>query len=339
MRAPYVPKRILLTGSTGTVGRLIAPALAALRAPVRLLRHRPAVAGDPPVPPGAELRAGDLERPGTLRGAADGCDVVVHAAGRTGFGHFDRQRQRRVNVTGTEALLREAAGSGVKVFVLIGYTGTVQERADASKAVDEETPPEGAYESDYVRMKMEAESLVLEANGTGGMHTMVVSPGVLVAPRAETILGGLISLYVTGDLPYRVLDEVWLAVSDGHDLGRFVRAAIERGHGGRRYFATSDCLRLGALYEKLHELSGVAPPRRRLPDLLVEELGLLTPVLPPHSFLRQLVLPRGLVLHLRRLAPLRNPRTAADLQVTPTALAETLEEMVRSRAEAAAQAR
>lgn len=331
MRIPYLPERILLTGSSGTVGRLITPELAGLRAAMRLLWRRTAVPGDLPPPEGFEVRAGDLERPETLRGIADGCDAVVHTAGRAGFVRFDRERQVKINVGGTEALLREAQSAGVKVFVLLGYTGTVQERADHSSDVDEETPPEGAYESDYVRMKMEAEALVLEANGTAGMRTMVVSPGVLVSPGVETILGGLIALYVAGELPYRILDDVWLAVSDGRDLGRFVTAAIARGHGGRRYFATSGCLRLGDLYSRLEALSGVAPPRRRLPDLLVEELGLLTPVLPPHSFLRQLVLPRELVLHLRRLAPLRNPRTLGDLGVAPTPLEGTLEDMVRGR--------
>jgi nucleoside-diphosphate-sugar epimerase len=334
MRIPYVPQRILFTGSTGTPGRLMAPALAELRAPVRLLLRRAAAPGEAPGLPGAELRAGDLERPATLRGVADGCDVVVHAAGRTGFSRLDRDRQRRIHVGGTEALLREASSAGVRAFVLLGYTGTVQERADRSRAVDEETPPEGAYESEYVRMKMEAEALVLEANGTGGMHTMVVSPGVLISAGTETILGGLVSLYASGELPYRILDDVWLAITDGRDLGRFVRAAVERGHGGRRYFAVSGQVRLGELYAKLHELSGVAPPRRRLPDLLVEELGLLTPVLPPHSFLRQLVLPRELVQHLRRLAPLRNSRTLAELQISPTPVDAILREALRSQAEA-----
>jgi nucleoside-diphosphate-sugar epimerase len=332
MRIPYVPERLLITGSTGTIGRQITPALAGLRAPARLLLRR--VTNGPSPFPGAELRGGDLERPATLRGMADGCDVIVHAAGRTGFGRLDRDRQRRIIVGGTEALLREASSAGAKVFILIGYTGTVQERADQTREVDEETPPEGAYESEYVRMKMEAEALVLEANGTGGMHTMVVSPGVLIAPGAETILGGLVSLYAASELPYRILDDVWLAVSDGRDLGRFVAAAVERGHGGRRYFAVSGRLRLGEMYAKLQELSGVAPPRRRLPDLLVEELGLLTPVLPPHSFLRQLVLPRELVQHLRRLAPLRNPRTLTELQISPTPIEETLREMLRSPSEA-----
>jgi nucleoside-diphosphate-sugar epimerase len=332
MRIPYAPERLLITGSTGTIGRLITPALAGLRAPARLLLRR-AVTQPPPFAD-AELRAGDLERPATLRGVADGCDVVVHAAGRTGFGRLDRDRQRRINVGGTEALLRESSSAGVKVFIMLGYTGTVQERADQTRDVDEETPPEGAYESDYVRMKMEAEAMVLEANGTGGMHTMVVSAGVPISPGVDTILGGLVSLYAAGELPYRILDDVWLAVSDGQDLGRFVTAAVERGHGGRRYFAVSARLRLGEMYAKLQELSGVAPPRRRLPDLLVEELGLLTPVLPPHSFLRQLVLPRELVLHLRRLAPLRNPRTLSELQISPTPIDETLREMLRSQSEA-----
>jgi dihydroflavonol-4-reductase len=330
MRTPYQPSSILLTGATGVVGRLIAPALAAFGVPVRVLTHR--------VPLSATLRAevpgvtavdGDLARPATLRGAADGCDVVVHAAARTGVIRLGRERQRRVNVAGTESLLRVAEGAGARVFVFVGYTGTVQERMDRSTPVDEETPPEGGYESEYVRMKFEAEAMVLEANGTGGMRTLVVSPGVLAAPRAETLLGGLISLFAAGELPYRILDEVWLATSDGRDVGRCVAAAIGRGRGGRRYFATGDSIRLGDLYGRLAALSGVAAPRRRLPDLLVEELGLLTPVLPRHSYLRRLVLPRELVRHLRRLAPLRNDRTRSELGFAPTPLEETLAEILR----------
>ncbi|HEX7077651.1 MAG TPA: NAD-dependent epimerase/dehydratase family protein [Candidatus Eisenbacteria bacterium] len=332
MRTPFIPERLLVTGSTGAVGRAIATVAASWRAPVRLLTHRA------PVPPsvvaalpGAELRSGDLAHPETLRGIADGCDVVVHAATRGGFAPLDQERRRQVNVGGTEALLREATGAGVKTFVLVGYTGTIQERERRDVAVDEETPPEGEYEIDTVRHKMEAEALVLEANGTGGLRAMVVSPGVALAPDADTLLGGLIRVYRDGDLPYRVLDEVWLALSDARDLPRFVAAAIERGQGGRRYFATSDCVRLGDLYRRLHALSGIEPPRRRLPDLLVEELGLLTPVLPPHSYLRRLVLPREMVLHLRRLAPLTNARTQTELGVAPTPLETTLRDVLGAR--------
>jgi nucleoside-diphosphate-sugar epimerase len=331
MKSPCFPQRILLTGATGVVGRFLLPELERLGAPVRLLVHRRPL--DPARSPrGVEVRSADLARPATLRGIAEGCDIVVHAAARTGFGSLARDGQRGVNVLGTEALLREAKSAGVRAFVLIGYAGTVQERGERSAPVDEDTPPEGEYEAGYVRMKYEAEAMVLEANSQGGMRGLVVSPGVLLHRRAPTLLASLIGLFVSGELPYRLLEDVWLAISDAEDVARCVSAAIAFGPGGRRYFATGDCVRLGDLYTRLSERTGVAAPRRRLPDLLVAELGLLAPMLPPQSFLRQLILPRDLVLHLKRLAPLDNRRTRAALGFVPTPLAGTLDPVLRSLA-------
>ena len=157
---------------------------------------------------------------------------------------------------------------------------------------------------------------------------MVVSPGVLAQPGASTILGGFVKAFLKRELPFRLLSDVWIAPTDGGDLGRCVASAIERGRGGRRYFVTGDSIRLGEVYQILTELSGVSAPRRRLPDLLVEELGLLTPVLPRHSFLRQLVLPRELVLHLKRLAPVDNTRTRTELDFSPVPLRSTLAAMI-----------
>ena len=145
MRSPYRPRRILITGATGTVGSAILPSLAGFGVPMRVLRHHRDVATLPTI----EVARGDLARPESLRGIGEGCDVLVHAAARTGFASLARDAQRRVNVEGTEALLAEAQSAGVRIFVLIGYTGTVQERDDTSRPVNEETPPEGRYESEY----------------------------------------------------------------------------------------------------------------------------------------------------------------------------------------------
>src|SRR6185503_8445295 len=151
MRILSQPSRILITGATGVVGGLIAPALAGTGAQLRMLTHRTA-----PSPalraaaPEAEFVPGDLERAETLGAVVLGCDVVVHAAARAGFVTLDRDRQRRVNVDGCEALLDAAAAAGVRTFVLIGYSGTVQEREDSAVPVDEETPPEGEYEAEAV---------------------------------------------------------------------------------------------------------------------------------------------------------------------------------------------
>ena len=324
MRSPYRPERILLTGATGVIGRALWPSLAGFQVPIRVLEHQTPV----PPRPAIEIVPGDLEKPATLRGVAEGCDVVVHAAARPGFGRFARDAQRRINVEGTEAMLKEAQSAGARLFLLVGYTGTVQERENSEEPVDEETPPEGSYESDYVRMKYESEAAVLEANRSEAMTTMVVSPGVLIQPGSRTILGGFVRAFVARELPFRFLNDVWLAITHGSDVGRGMAAAIEHGRGGHRYFITSESIRLGNLYEMLTELTGVPAPRRRVPDLLVEELGLLTPVLPRRSFLRQVVLPRELVLHLKRLAPVRNTRTREELGFTPTPLRASLAAML-----------
>jgi len=336
MRAPYRPKRILISGATGTIGRALLPSLAGFQVPLRILQHQTSVNGilgrraarGESADTKVDVVRGDLLKAASLRGIAEGCDVVVHAAARTGFRNLGRDVQRRINVSGTEALLSEAQSAGARLFVLLGYTGTVQEREDPSRPVNEDTPPEGRYESEYVRMKFESEAMVLEANRAGGMATLVVSPGVLAQPGAETILGGFVKAFVTRELPFRLLSDVWLAITGGSDVGRCVAAAIEAGRGGRRYFVTGDCVRLGAVYDLLADLSGVPAPRRRVPDLLVEELGLLTPLLPRQSFLRQLVLPRELVLHLKRLAPVDNTRTRAELGFTPTPLRTALCAMI-----------
>jgi len=322
MRTHETPRLILVTGATGTVGRTILPALAGLGAPVRALAHR--TEPSPAAMRLAEFRSGDLEQPGSIRGLAEGCDVVVHAARRAGFMVLDRDRQRRIMIGGTEAMLREARSAGASTFIQIGYTGTVQERGPWTGAVDEETPPEGEYESESVRIQYEAEAMVLEANRAGSFRTMVVSPGVLASPRVPTPLGALLGAFLRRELPYRLLDDVWIAVSEGSDVARCVAAAVVRGHGGRRYFATGECLTLGNIYERASRLTGVPAPRRRIPNLLLEELGHLVPVLPPQSFLRQIVLPRELVLHLVRLAPLTNARTRTELGFTPVPLDELI---------------
>lgn len=327
MRPASRPQRVLITGASGAIGGIVGPALLAAGIPVRILVHRRRPAW---LPPGGsvEERTGNVLQPPSLRGVADGCDAVLHAAARPGFGALDRDRQRRVHVDGTAAVLHEAASGGARTFALVGYAGTVQERGDG-ETVDEETPPPAEYESAYVRMMMESEAATLEANRPDAFRTMVVSPGILFGPGLRSPLTELALLFLRQELPFRLLEEVWLALSGPRDVGEGVVAALERGRGGRRYFLTGGGVRLGELYRLLTERSGVAPPRRRLPDLLVEELGLIAPLLPPSSFLRQLVLPRELVLHLRRLSPVRNERTRAELGLLPQRIEELVDGLAR----------
>ncbi|MGW4033228.1 SDR family oxidoreductase [Streptomyces sp. NPDC004838] len=65
--------RILVTGATGTVGRLVTRELVGAGAEVRALTRNPATAA---LPAGAEAAAGDLARPETVRAALAGVERV-----------------------------------------------------------------------------------------------------------------------------------------------------------------------------------------------------------------------------------------------------------------------
>jgi len=124
---PLSPQRVLLTGARRVVGASCCPSW---------LRSGPRSACWPSKPGSGllrradlEMRAGDLGRPSTLRGAprdATSSCTRPRAPGRQPV----RDAQRRATWRGPpRSSARRAAGA--RVFVLVGYAGTVQERTTA----------------------------------------------------------------------------------------------------------------------------------------------------------------------------------------------------------------
>lgn len=155
--------RILVTGGTGVVGTETVTRLVAHGHSVVLL-SRHAAEDVAQWPEGVTARPGDVARPETLRGAADGCDAVVHMVAIVDE-HPPAATFQRVNVDGTRHLLAEAARAGVGRFVFVSSLG-----ADRG-------------ESDYHRSKAEGERLV---RGFGG-EWMILRPGNVYGPGDEQI--------------------------------------------------------------------------------------------------------------------------------------------------------
>ncbi|HEX5877254.1 MAG TPA: NAD(P)H-binding protein [Actinomycetota bacterium] len=110
--------RILVTGGTGTLGRLVVPRLRDDGHTVRVLSRGGREAGN-----GVELVTGDLATGEGIDAAVEGAEVVVHCAGTT-----------KGDEVKTGNLVRAASRAGVRHLVYISVVGT--DRVPVASAVD-----------------------------------------------------------------------------------------------------------------------------------------------------------------------------------------------------------
>ncbi|AWV06138.1 NAD-dependent epimerase/dehydratase family protein [Marilutibacter maris] len=149
--------KVLLTGSSGRIGRAIYAAL--------IERHE--VVGLDRYPFSTTRLVGDFTDGPLLRRALDGVDAVIHTAALHAphVGVVDEAAFARVNVDGVGALVAAMGEAGVATLV---YTSTTALYGDAVVAgacawIDEDTAPRPR--TVYHRSKLEAERLLETAAG------------------------------------------------------------------------------------------------------------------------------------------------------------------------------
>ena len=98
---------ILVTGGTGTLGRLVIPHLLNAGCGVRVLSRHPRDSGE-----GAEFVPGDLDTGQGIEAAVDGTEIIVHCAGSS---KGDQGKAR--------TLIRAASGAGIRHLVNISVVG------------------------------------------------------------------------------------------------------------------------------------------------------------------------------------------------------------------------
>jgi nucleoside-diphosphate-sugar epimerase len=166
---------VLLTGGTGFVGSRIARRLLAAGASIRSIVRRPDA--DPSLQrrdfPAYEEIVGDFVDPSVAAKAAEGCDLVIHAAATAGP---DVEPVRRVNVDGTRSMLGAARAAGAARYVQIS-TISVYEVAGLD-AVDEDAPLKRGADP-YGTTKAEGDALVLAAMAEG-LGATILRPGAIL---------------------------------------------------------------------------------------------------------------------------------------------------------------
>lgn len=156
---------ILVTGSSGRVGRAVVAALRAQGRTVRGFDLRPSRTG------GEEV-VGLLEDAQALSDATKGVSAVLHLGAFMSWAPADRDRMFAVNVEGTRLLLDAAAAAGARRFVFASSGEVYPENRPEFLPVTEDHPLRP--NSPYGLTKLLGEELVQFHQRAGRMETVIL---------------------------------------------------------------------------------------------------------------------------------------------------------------------
>jgi UDP-N-acetyl-alpha-D-quinovosamine dehydrogenase len=255
-------RTILVTGSTGFIGRPVCRGLLGAGASVRGASRQ---GGEHPDAGVERVQVADpLERQ-AVRAAVTGVDAVVHLAARM---HVMRERAadplaefRRANVESTTLLAEEAATAGVGQFVLASTVKAVGE--GNTSPWTEDTPPQPA--DPYGRSKLEAERVVHEVAERRGRRAASLRFPLVYGPGVKGNMLRLFGLVDRGvPLPFGAVRNRRSLLYVGN-LVAAIRAVLEHPPAGAETFFVTDGrdLSLPSLLRLIGEALG--KPARLLP--------------------------------------------------------------------------
>ena len=229
--APLLPADALVTGAAGFLGRALVSALRARGQTVRVLVRSPSdlLAGDP----GVQQVVGDLGDPEIVDHAIAGASVVYHvgAAMRGGPREFEAG-----TVWGTRNIVESCRKHGSARLVYVSSMSVFDHAGRRDGEVlteDYRFEPHPQSRGAYTQTKLAAERVVVEAIERERLPVVILRPGQIFGPGAETVTpNGVVALAgrwlaigkgaCTLPLVYRddVVDALLLAAESPHAVGR-----------------------------------------------------------------------------------------------------------------------
>ncbi len=254
--------RVLVTGSSSLLGRLLVARLLERGDKVSVLQRQPADLA------GVEEVLGSVADPTAVRLAITGCDAVVHVAAKVGivgsWGEF-----AEANIVGTRVVVHAALDAGVARFVHVSSPSAAH---SGSALVGAEAGPANptTARGHYAKSKAEAERIALDANSSS-MSVVAVRPHLIWGPGDTQLVGRIVERARQRRLAYvgsgaALIDSTYI-----DNAADALMAAIDRAEaaaGEALVVSNGEPRPIGELVDSIVAAHGLAPPRVRVPRSL-----------------------------------------------------------------------
>lgn len=262
-------RTICLTGATGHVGYAILKELQNYTdRDVRiLLRKDPGYFDDLT----CTKVKGDITDYDSLLEAFKGCDMVYHVAGCVEIKPGNEDFVYKVNVTGTENVIKACKETGVKRLVYMSSVDTYAPLPDnqVMREVYEYDPEK--LEGTYAKTKAEATAKVLQANEEGVLETVVCQPSACMGPYDFKVssIGSMVRMFSSGKFPITMTFGAYNFV-DVRDVAIGTILAGDKGGNGEVYLLCNKSCSVDEFIRLLAEVSGNKPPKIKLGKKIID---------------------------------------------------------------------
>jgi dihydroflavonol-4-reductase len=254
---------ILVTGGAGFIGSHLVHLLVEQRRSVRVLELPSASVEHLPLSR-IELFRGDIRDRDCVIRAVAGCEEVYHLAANPNLWVQPRGLFRQVNYQGTVNVLDSAIDAGAR-RVLHTSTESILTRSRQDTPIrEDQVVPADEVIGAYCRSKYLAErhAFLLARQGA---PVVIVNPTLPVGPgdRGRSPPTRMMLDFCLGKR--REYVDAELNLIDVRDVALGMVRAMEIGRPGRRYLLGYENLSILQVFTLLSELTGIPPPRRRVP--------------------------------------------------------------------------
>lgn len=256
--------RILVTGGGGFLGSAVCRQLSGLGHHVIAFQRSDAnhlARFDVTVVRGDICHSSDLSR------IAEGCDAIVHTAGKAGV-WGDAAEYQQINVDGTVNVIEACRQNGIRCLVHTSSPSIVHAGGDIDGA-DESLPIADHFTAPYPASKAAAERLIIAANSEH-LRTVALRPHLIWGPGDPHILPRLAAKARGGSLalpgPDKLIDTIFVENAAQAHLNALQELAGAARCAGKAYFVTNnEPLPQGEIIRRLLAAIGIEVRIRAVP--------------------------------------------------------------------------